>query len=155
MILDFLIRWAIHTVSLVMVVALIPGISVDRWEVMFVASLMLGFLNTFLKPLVIFFMLPLYIVTLGLITLVINGLMFFWASYMIKGFYVKDFFSAFLGAFLFSIISFLLNLLFSVDKKIDVRVHRRRFPFDKDEDVIDVEGKEQDSDYPKRRIPDL
>ena len=147
---DFLIRWAIHTISLIVVIAFVPGIYVDRWEVTVIASLLLGFLNTFLKPLIMILMFPLYILSLGLLTLVINGLMFYLASRMIKGFYVESLFSAFFGALLFSMISFLLNVFFHADKKVDMRFYHKRFSADKD--VIDVEAKSLDDDPPKRRI---
>ena len=147
---DFLIRWAIHTISLIVVIAFVPGIYVDRWEVTVIASLLLGFLNTFLKPLIMILMFPLYILSLGLLTLVINGLMFYLASRMIKGFYVESLFSAFFGALLFSMISFLLNVFFRADKKVDIRFYHKRISADKD--VIDVKSKSLDEDHPKRRI---
>jgi putative membrane protein len=156
MILDFLVRWFIHTISLIAVVALIPGIYVDRWEVTLVTSLILGFLNSFLKPLILFFMFPLFVFSLGLVTFIVNGLMFYLASQMIKGFYVESFSHAFWGALLFSLISFFLNIFLTIDKKLDVRFYRKRFSMD-DGDIIDVEGKRHDDNDqpPKRRIPDL
>jgi len=150
--LDFLIRWVIHTISLIVVVAVIPGIYVDRWEITIVVSLILGFLNTFLKPLIIFLTLPLYILSLGFMTLIVNGFMFYLASEMIQGFYVENFFNAFLGALLFSVMSFLLNVFFNVGGKFRTRVYHKRFSTD-NSDIIDVEGKSRDDDYPKRRIP--
>jgi putative membrane protein len=54
--------------------------------------------------------------TLGLFTLVINGLMFYLASHLVSGFHLNSFGTAFLAALLFSLISFALNILFGTKK---------------------------------------
>ena len=72
---------------------------------------MIGLLNAFLRPVLIFFTLPVTILTLGLFTLVINGVIFYLAAWLVKGFHVAGFWSAFVAALVFSVVSFLLNLL--------------------------------------------
>jgi len=111
----FLIKWLVNTTALLAVVHLVSGISIDRWQTTFVASLVLGLLNTFIRPVLILLTLPVNVLTLGLFTLFINGFMFYLAAHLVKGFSVMSFGSAFLGAFVFSIIAFLLNLIIGPD----------------------------------------
>ncbi len=112
----FLLRWLINTISLFAVVHIVPGISVDRSQTTVVAALVLGLLNAFLRPLIILLTLPVNILTLGFFTLLINGSLFYLASFLVKGFVIAGFWNAFLGALVFSIISFLLSLLITTDK---------------------------------------
>jgi len=112
----FLISWLINTTALLVVVHLVSGISIDRWQTTFIASLVLGLLNIFIRPVLILLTLPVNILTLGLFTLFINGFMFYLAASLVRGFEVMNFASAFLGAFVFSIIAFILNLIIGEER---------------------------------------
>ncbi len=107
----FLLKWFINTVSLFAVVNIISGITVRSWVSAVAAALVLGLLNAFLRPLILLLTLPANLLTLGLFTLLVNAFMFYLASVLVKGFEISDFGHAFLGALVFSVISFLLNLL--------------------------------------------
>jgi len=107
----FLVGWLVNTTALLVVVHMVSGISIDRWQTTFIASLVLGLLNIFIRPVLILLTLPVNVLTLGLFTLFINGFMFYLAASLVRGFEVMNFGSAFLGAFVFSIMAFLLNLL--------------------------------------------
>jgi putative membrane protein len=107
----FLLRWLINTVSLFVVVNIIPGITVSSWATVVAAALVLGLLNAFLRPLILLLTLPVNLLTLGLFTLLVNAFMFYLASVLVKGFRIEDFGHAFLGALVFSVISFLLNMV--------------------------------------------
>ena len=149
----FLIRWIINTLTLVLVVGIVPGIHAESWEAVAVAALILGLLNAFLRPLIILFTLPLNIISLGFFTLLINGFMFYLVSKVVEGFYITSFGSAFWGALFFSIISFLLNLFINPQGQISIRFYQgRSFSSSRDEDIIDVEGKSEDDQDHKRRI---
>lgn len=106
-----LFKWLINTIALFIVVHVVSGVTAQRWQTLFVAALIIGLLNSFLRPIIIFMTLPVNVLTLGLFTLVINGFMFYLAAFIVKGFDVAGFGSAFVAALLFSIISFLLNLI--------------------------------------------
>jgi putative membrane protein len=93
------------------VVHLVAGVSADRWQSVLVGALVLGLLNAFLRPVLILLTLPVNIVTLGLFTLVVNGLIFFLAARLVSGLHVAGFGTALLAAIVFSIVSFLLNML--------------------------------------------
>jgi putative membrane protein len=107
----FLVSWIVNTTALLIVVHVVSGITVDRWQTTFIAALVIGLFNAILRPVLIFLTLPLTVLTLGLFTLVINGFLFYLASYFVRGFQVMSFGSAFWGALLFSIVAFFLNLI--------------------------------------------
>src|ERR1035438_8252902 len=112
--LRFLQSWIINTVAvLVAVMVLQRGISYDdKLGNLLVASLLLGILNAFVRPILMLIALPLLIFTLGLFTLVINALLLSLVSYLLKpAFEVHGFRYAFLGAVIISIISIALNVL--------------------------------------------
>ena len=107
-----LLTWVLNAFALFIVMKLVPGIQIDRFSDLLVATLVIGLLNAFLRPLVILLTLPVTILTLGLFTLVINGVMFYLAAHLVSGFHVTGFGAAFLAALLFSLFSFFLNMLF-------------------------------------------
>jgi putative membrane protein len=107
-----ILTWVLNAFALFFVMKLVPGIQIDRFGDLLIATLVLGLLNAFLRPLVILLTLPVTILTLGLFTLVINGAMFYLAAQMVSGFHVTGFGAAFLAALLFSLFSFFLNMLF-------------------------------------------
>jgi len=111
----FLLKWLINAVALFVVVNVVAGISVGRWQTMLAGALVLGLLNAFFRPLLILLTLPINVLTLGFFTLIINGLILYLAAWLIKGFYVAGFWNAFVAALVFSIVSFLLNLLIRPD----------------------------------------
>lgn len=108
---DFLLRWLINVISLLAVIHIVAGVSVDRWLTTVVAALVIGLLNAFIRPLLLILTLPVNVLTLGLFTLVINGFLFYLAAWLVRGFHVTGFWTAFVAALVFSIISWLLNLM--------------------------------------------
>jgi putative membrane protein len=112
-----LLKWLVNTMALFVVVNIVAGIGVERWQTMLAGALALGLLNAFFRPILLVLTLPVNVLTLGLFTLVINGLIFYLAAWLIKGFYVAGFWSAFVAALVFSIVSFLLNQLIRPDSR--------------------------------------
>ena len=106
---QLIVRWIINSTALLVVVHVVSGVSLDNWMTVFVAAIVLGFLNAFLRPVLIFLTLPVTVVTLGLFTLVINAFLFYLAAHLVRGFHVASFGRAFIAALVFSIVSFLLN----------------------------------------------
>jgi putative membrane protein len=142
--LRFLQSWIINTVAvLVAVMILHNGISYDnKMENLLVASLLLGILNAFVRPILMLIALPLLIFTLGLFTLVINALLLYWVGALLQPhFEVKSFGYAFLGALIISFISMTLNVL-TGNTKARISIQRRPPPTRKSDDddkpVIDV-----------------
>lgn len=106
------------------------------------ASLLLGILNAFVRPILMFLALPFLIFTLGLFTLVINALLLYFVGILMgTHFSVDSFRYAFLGAFIITIISLALNLMTGMSSNTRIRFHRGppRPPDKKDDDhIIDV-----------------
>ena len=85
------LKWALNSLALFLVMKLIPGMQIDRFQDLLLATLVIGLLNAFLRPVIILLTLPVTILTLGLFTLVINGFMFYLASHLVTGFHITGF----------------------------------------------------------------
>ena len=93
-----LLHWLISTVSLLIVAHIVPGIEVRGLGPALIAPIVIGLVNAtigFILKIVTF---PLTLLTLGLFWFVINALMLQLASYLVPGFFVSSFWSAFFGA---------------------------------------------------------
>src|SRR3979409_1353554 len=102
----FIQSWLINTLAVLVAVYLVKGIHYQKPLDLCVASLLLGILNAVLRPIIMLLALPLLIFTLGLFMLVINGLLLYFVGFMLRPhFFVDDFWSAFGGALIISIIS--------------------------------------------------
>jgi putative membrane protein len=139
---DFLLRWLINTVAVLVASNLIRGIHYDNYVGLFVAAFMLGILNTFLRPLLMWLSLPLLILSLGLFTFVINGFLLYLVGSLMKTFRVESFSAAFWGALVISLISGVLNMLAGTgNSRIQVRRSSRPPPRREDDNggpIIDV-----------------
>jgi putative membrane protein len=112
----FLIRVIVNAVALMIVAYFLPGVSVTSPLGALVAAFVLGIVNAILRPILIVLTLPIQIVTLGLFTFVINGVLFYWVGHLGIGLVVDGFWPAFWGAIVLGIVSFLLaSLLRGVD----------------------------------------
>ncbi len=113
-----LIRWIIVGFSLFVAAWLIPGIRVEgnAWLAYMVMAIILGLVNAVVRPILKLLTCPLIILTLGLFILVVNAVTLWLASaiavgWFHVGFYVDNFWSAFLGALIVSIVSIILTAL--------------------------------------------
>jgi putative membrane protein len=109
MLLRLLLIWSLNSLALIAVASFVPGIHVDGFMAAFVAALVLGLVNTLIRPIFLVLTLPVTVLSLGLFILVINGLMFWFAGSILRGFVVDSFWHAVLGALLFSIFSWALS----------------------------------------------
>jgi putative membrane protein len=120
---SFLKRWLITTVAVLVAANIVPGIHYDTNSGLVVATLLLGILNAFVRPVMVVLSLPLLIFTLGLFILVINALLFYWVGHLLRTFHVDSFGSAFWGSLIVSVISLVLN---SLTRSGDSRIQFRR-----------------------------
>ena len=104
-----LFRWIINAGALLLIAEFLPGVFVSGWYSALIVALILGLVNIILKPILIFFTLPINIITLGLFTLFINAFLFWFVSTFIKGFIVFGFWSAFIGALFMSLTNWLVH----------------------------------------------
>ena len=116
----FVFRWAITTVAVMVASSIIHGIRYDSVASLIGAALLLGILNAFLRPILLILSAPLILLRLGLFILVVNGLMLFVVPGIVIGFHVDGFWSAFWGAIIISIVSWMLSAFF---RGSDGRVH--------------------------------
>jgi putative membrane protein len=121
-----IIRWAISAFSLFVAAWLVTGIHVDDgggWVVYAVMALILGLVNAFVRPLLKLLTCPLIMLTLGLFTLVVNAITLWLAAgaanYFGVGFYIENFWAAFWGALIVSIVSVVLNVFVKDEEKKD------------------------------------
>ena len=107
----FLVKWIAYALTIMFLAWLLPGISVSGfWGAMLVAVI-LGLINVFIKPVLMFISLPLNILTLGLFTLIINALLLWFAGYITPGFEVNGFWNALLASVILSVFTTLINNL--------------------------------------------
>lgn len=106
-----IIRWIINAVLLMLIPYVVPGVEMKNFGTAMVAALVLAFVNALIKPILVLLTLPINLLTLGLFILVINGLMFWLVSAVVKGFQISGFWPAFFAALVFSIFSIGLNYL--------------------------------------------
>jgi putative membrane protein len=109
--LSFLKRWLITTVSVWVAANIVPGIHADRSSGLFLAALLLGLLNAFVRPAMVVLSLPLVVFTLGLFMLIINALLLWFVGFILKDFHVDGFWPAFWGSLIISLTSLILNAL--------------------------------------------
>jgi putative membrane protein len=126
----FVIKIAVNAVALwVASLVLKSGITFDRAggsnvqlvETVLIVALIFGLVNTFIRPVVKLFSFGLIIVTLGLITFIINALMLLLTSaiagHLAVHFHVKNFISALVGSLIVTVVSLVLHALLPDDKK--------------------------------------
>lgn len=106
-----LLVWLINTVALLALPYLMSSINVDSFAAALIAALILGLVNTFIRPVLILLTLPVTLLTLGLFILVINGLLFWAVGSWLEGFHVAGFWAGVGGAILYSIISWALSAI--------------------------------------------
>ncbi len=108
-------RLLINAAALWAATRLVSGISFDGdWRLLLVVALVFGVLNIAVRPILMLLTLPLFILTLGLFTFVLNAVML-WLTGRISdalglGFHVGGFGAAFLGALVVTVVSFMLSL---------------------------------------------
>lgn len=107
---NLLIRLLITTILIVVLSHFLPGIHVDTIKAALIVAVVLGLLNTFLKPILVFFTLPITFFTLGLFLLVINAGMVLLADYLIDEFRIDSFVNAFVFSIVLSLSQWFLNL---------------------------------------------
>ncbi|MGA1205029.1 MAG: phage holin family protein [Opitutales bacterium] len=124
---------------------LIDGIQAESTPTLVIVAIVLTLLNMVVKPLLVLFTLPFVIFTLGLGILIINAILLFLAGQLVPGFEVLTFGTAFLGALVISLVSFMVNIVLAPKSNVRVawsvnrgnNIHRSRKTINK-KDVIDV-----------------
>jgi putative membrane protein len=106
-----LVVWLINALALLALPYVVPSVQVDSFVTALAAALLLGFVNTLIRPLLVLLTLPATILTLGLFIFVINALLFWFVASFLKGFTVGGFWSAFFGAIVYALISWAASVI--------------------------------------------
>jgi putative membrane protein len=106
-----LLAWIINAVALIALPYVFSSINVDSFGTALVVALVLGLINTLIRPLLLVLTLPVTVLTLGLFIFVINGLLFWAVGSFVEGFHVAGFWSGVFGAIVYSLISWALSAL--------------------------------------------
>ena len=105
-----LLRLVISTLAVLVAANLVPGVEVNSTVTAIIVAIVLGILNTFLKPVLQILALPITIITLGLFYFVVNVFIIYLASYLVEGFYISGFISALLFGLVVSVVSAILGM---------------------------------------------
>ena len=120
-----LLRLLINAAALWVATRVVPGISfTGDWRLLLVVALVFGVLNVLVRPILMLLTFPILLVTLGLFTFILNAFMLWLTSAVSSalglGFHVADFWAAFIGALVVSVVSFGLSL-FLMPSRVEAR----------------------------------
>jgi putative membrane protein len=105
----FLARLLLNAIAILVAAWLVPGIELSGNAAALAAGALLGLVNALVRPVLIVLTLPFTLVTLGLFIFVVNALCLGLTAAVIPGFAIGGFWSAFLGALVVSVVSWILN----------------------------------------------
>ena len=109
-----LVFWLIRAIIIFFAAYIVPGFRIDNFTTALVVVIILGVLNLFIKPLLLFFTLPINLLTLGLFTFVINALLLELAAYLVpKGVHINSFLTALIAAVVIGFLSAVAEVIFS------------------------------------------
>ncbi|MFA6922838.1 MAG: phage holin family protein [Bacteroidales bacterium] len=101
----------ITTLAVFFAAWVLPGVSIDKFTTAILVAIVLSVLNNFLKPILIFFTIPITFFTFGIFLLFINAFMIIITSKLVNGFYVGSFGQAFWFSIIVSVVSSVLEML--------------------------------------------
>lgn len=101
----------LNSIALIVVAYIVPGFDFDTYMDAFVAAVVLGAVNTFIKPILQIVFIPLTIVTLGLTAFLINVALLWGVSLIVPGFTVDGFLTAVIGSIALSLVTMFLQKL--------------------------------------------
>jgi len=105
-----IIRWLLLAAALLLVAHLYSGVQVANFGSAMIAALVLGLLNTLVRPLLVLLTLPVTLLTLGLFLFVINALMFWAAASLLDSFNVAGFGAALIGSLIYSLAGVVIDI---------------------------------------------
>ncbi|MBC5862393.1 phage holin family protein [Flavobacterium turcicum] len=113
---NLLIKIIVTALLVVILSHFMPGVRIAGFTTALIVAVVLGLLNIFIKPIIVFFTLPVTVLTLGLFLLVINALMVLLCTKIVGGFAVDGFITAFIFSIVLSVLQSAMNLILGVKK---------------------------------------
>lgn len=108
---QIIVALVLNALALIITAYIVPGFHVDNFTTSILAAIVLGVVNTFIKPVLSFVTAPLSVVTLGLFAFVVNAVVLFIVSAVVPGFKVDGWVAAILGAIVLAIVATVLSSL--------------------------------------------
>ena len=105
-----IIHWIVSALAIIVTAYVLPGVHVNGFFVALVLAVVLGAINTVLRPILVILTLPISIMTLGLFVLVINALLIMLATFIVPGFSVVSFWWAFLFSIVLTVVNWVLQM---------------------------------------------
>jgi putative membrane protein len=110
MLINIVSRIIINAIAIYAAVQLVNGIELEiNFMNLVIAGLLLGIINTFIKPVVTLLSLPFVLLTFGLFTIIINVALLFFMSFLIPSFQISSFWAGFLGVIIISLVNYILS----------------------------------------------
>lgn len=106
---DLVIQWVILALAVMLTAWIIPGIVVTNFQTAMIAALVIALVNVFIRPAILLLLLPINILTLGLSVLVVNALLLMFVAHIVSGVSINNFWSAFFGAILLSLLTVFIS----------------------------------------------
>ena len=110
---NLILRLAVNVVALMVVERIVPGFYLQDITTTVVAAIMIGAVNTFIRPILQFIALPISILTLGISAFLINVLLLWGTSLVVPGFIIDGFVTAIVASLVLSLVSLFLHKLAS------------------------------------------
>jgi putative membrane protein len=115
-----MIRWILHvaiaTAGLLVLPYIFSGVQINHWQSALLAAVLLGLVNTFVKPVVNVLTLPIRVLTLGVVSLLINGAFMLFVTKLVDGFSIDTYWTAILAAIVYSVINWAAGVVVSVGR---------------------------------------
>lgn len=112
---NLLAIWFCSSLGLYLTSLLVPQFTFSSFKTAMMGALIIGFLNMFIKPILLFLTIPINILTLGLFTFVINAIILKMGAYFIEGFKINGWIPALIGAVVLMFIQSFLNQIILVE----------------------------------------
>jgi putative membrane protein len=107
----FLLKLLVSSLAVFFGAYILHGVYLDGFPTAILVAILMGFLNAFLKPILVILTIPITLITFGLFLLVINAVIIMLADYALSGFTVDTFFTAVLFSIIVSVITWILEAL--------------------------------------------
>ena len=114
---SLILNWLINAAALYVAARLVVGVSVEDTESLLIAAVVIGLVNSIIRPVLRFVTFPITVLTLGLFYFVLNGAMLYLAAELTPGFALSGWMAAILGALVMSIVATILHLFLNPKKK--------------------------------------
>lgn len=104
-------KWILVALAFLVLPEIIPGIAIASFQTALIVALFWGLANVVIKPILLLILLPITIITLGLLTFVVNAVLLWGIGNLVQGFTVDGFMPAFLGALVLTVVNMVANFI--------------------------------------------